>query len=715
MDYFRLLRLIGRFKWLILLVVVAATCATFFGAKLKGSQYQATATIMPQEQALQAMDDVATMTNTMANQDMRGQSAQMRRARVESLIALMMSPRVLGAVIVKLQMPELRLTPADLESMITVDQVTPEVLRVKATAPSAELAKQLANGIVSTFVQFYGDLSTNKINESIDALTDQEQQAKKELIKTKDAVQRYKAARKITALEQQLAGVISRQNAARQASEGTKAQLAELDAQLRQIQILIAKAPKTIRQVEGSNDSPAAQQLRNDIGLLERDLALERGVKTEEHPRIQEIKARLESAKRRLRQEENTMIERVRVVPNPEYATLMQNQMALLTQRGGLAAKVHSLDVSVGRMQRELSTYAGADIQLSTLMQRYGLAEQRYANVATRLRQAEANADSVRRSSAIAIVDTSGDMNPPIDVSGKRVIVLTVAALCLSLALCVFVLAAWQYMDRGIRTTEDTESLVELPVAAIIPRALPRGSTPELPGLAALEPVSPEGEAYRFLALHLLMTRPENPIQVLMLATSKPGTGATTTISNLAATLAQGNRRVVLIDADLRRPSLHNLFNMSNDVGLTSILSEWTPLEEALKKTPVANLMLLPAGPMVENPWALLRSTAMESLLSRLREEADFILIDTPSAAAFADAYNLAPMADGVFMVIRNRHQPTGLEIKIKRMFEEAGAKVFGAVLNDVPMGNVESARYHAHYYGPDSKGSKSPALPGKS
>jgi len=96
MDYFRLLRLIGRFKWLLLLVVIAATTATFFGAKLKGAQYQATATLMPQEQALQAMDDVATMSRNLGEQEMRGQPGQMRRARVESLIALMMSPRVLG-------------------------------------------------------------------------------------------------------------------------------------------------------------------------------------------------------------------------------------------------------------------------------------------------------------------------------------------------------------------------------------------------------------------------------------------------------------------------------------------------------------------------------------------------------------------------------------------------------------------------------------------
>jgi protein-tyrosine kinase len=250
-----------------------------------------------------------------------------------------------------------------------------------------------------------------------------------------------------------------------------------------------------------------------------------------------------------------------------------------------------------------------------------------------------------------------------------------------------------------VRTTSDTEALVELPVAGIIPRALPRAASTPLPQLTALMPVSPEGEAYRFLSLHLLLSRDDNPVRVLMMATAKPGQGATTTLSNLAATLAQGNRRVILVDADLRRPALHKVFETSNEVGLTSVLAEGLPVERALQSTAVPNLALLTAGPANDNPWSLLRSTAMEGLVRRLRSMADFVLIDTPSAAAFADAFNVAPLVDGAFMVVRSCHTPTGIEMKIKEMFEQAGVKVFGAILNDVPLNNVDSCRYHTQYY----------------
>lgn len=712
MDFIRLFQLVLRHKWLILAVVTVATTATWFGVRLRGAAYQATATLMPQEQALQTLDGVASLSNSLGAQDMRNISLQMRKSRMESLIALMMSPRVLGLLIERLG---IQATPADLERLIQVKQVTSEVIRIQATASTPEMAANLANGLASTFVQFYGDLSTTAVSESTKLLNEREAQARKELEACKAAVEKYKASRRISSLSEQLSGTLNRLNAIRQAREGTSAQLAELEAQLREVEAQLARTPEVVRVVEKSNETPTLLQLRNEVATLEKDLALERGTRTESHPRVQELKAKLASAQELLRREEGRLVERVRYAPNPERAVLQQRRGDLKVQRDGVAAKVAALDRSKAKLEREMASYTGADVELSALMQRYAMADQRYNNLLTRLRQAEANADSLRRSSAIAIVDTSGPLNPPVDISKGTAKKLTAVAFVLSLALSVLLLAAWSYLDRAVRTGADAEALVELPVAAIIPRALPRAQTGLPSGLTALMPASPESEAYRFLGLQLLLSRPDNMLRVIMLATAKPGQGATTTIANLAVTLAQGNRRVILVDADLRRPCQHQLFHLSNEVGLSSILSEDLPLKVALQPTRLPGLTVLTGGPPVENPWTLLRSSAMETLVRRLREMADFVLIDTPSAAAFADAFNVAPLVDGVFMVIRSRHQPTGLELKIKRMFEEAGTRVLGAVLNDVPIQNVESCRYHAHYYGPNaarSRGQKAPALP---
>jgi polysaccharide biosynthesis transport protein len=699
MNFARLFQLVYRHKWLLLAIVTVATTATYIGARMKGVVYQATATLMPQEQALQAVED----GGVTGDADQHRSNIQTKRARADSLVALAMSPKVLGPVLARLQaagLPVGSLTPNDLQTMVQVEAVTPEVLRVSAQASTPEVAGEMANAVASTFVQFYGELSTNAVNESLKLLNQQERKAARELEQTRIAVQKYKAQHHIAALNDQLSGVLNRLNAVRQAREGTSAQLAELDAQLKELQAQLGKTPATVRVVEKSNDSPTAQQLRVQLGDLERDLALARGSYTELHPRVQELKAKLATTQRRLRQEEGRLIEHVRLVPNADYAALQTKRREMSQTRDGLVAKLIDYRKSVGQLENEMETYSGADVQLAAFMQRYSIAEQRFSSLTLRLRQAEYNADQIRSASAINLVDTSGPMNPPVDISVNKTRKLTMAAFVLSLALVIFILAAWDYLDRRVRTSADTEALMELPVAGIIPRSLPRAASTPLPQLTALMPVSPEGEAYRFLSLHLLLSRDDNPVRVLMMATAKPGQGATTTISNLATTLAQGNRRVILVDADLRRPMLHTVFETSNEVGLTSVLAEGLPVERALQSTAVPNLALLTAGPANDNPWSLLRSTSMEGLVRRLRQMADFVLIDTPSAAAFADAFNVAPLVDGAFMVVRSRHSPTGIEMKIKEMFEQAGVKVFGAILNDVPMNNVDSCRYHTQYYG---------------
>src|SRR5205823_14440109 len=144
---------------------------------------------------------------------------------------LMLSPRVLGQVGASLHMSA---TPAELENMFHIEAVTPEVLRIHATAPTPEMATDLANGLASTFVSFYGDLSTAAISQSTKALSDQEAQAHQEQEKCKRAVQKYKGSHRISSLSDQLGGALNRLNAVRTAREGTSAQLASLKAELAQ-------------------------------------------------------------------------------------------------------------------------------------------------------------------------------------------------------------------------------------------------------------------------------------------------------------------------------------------------------------------------------------------------------------------------------------------------------------------------------------------------
>lgn len=275
--------------------------------------------------------------------------------------------------------------------------------------------------------------------------------------------------------------------------------------------------------------------------------------------------------------------------------------------------------------------------------------------------------------------------------------VLMTYGVVLAMIFGIGLVVAMDALDNSIRSSTDVEQLLGLPICGVIPAQLP---DPErAPRITYLDPLSPGAESYRLLRTDLLFTAEERPFKSLMLSTGKPGQGATTTVCNLAIALAQAGKRVILVDADLRRPKLHNIFKVKNDVGLTSLLNDECEIEEALKATEMDNLLLLPSGPLPLNPSELLASNKMRALHEQLKPHTDFILFDTPSAIAFSDATVLSSFLDAVLMVIRANNVPRGSEQQVKAMLNKAKANIIGVVLNGMNPEHVDSVHYHYHYY----------------
>jgi capsular exopolysaccharide synthesis family protein len=213
------------------------------------------------------------------------------------------------------------------------------------------------------------------------------------------------------------------------------------------------------------------------------------------------------------------------------------------------------------------------------------------------------------------------------------------------------------------------------------------------------DPLSPLSEAYRFLRTDLLLSTQATDAKAIMVATAKPGQGGTSTVANLGISLAMDGKRVMLIDADMRRPSLHRIFKVANDLGLSNVLANEKDFEEVVLATEVDNLLLIPAGPTPSNPSELLGSPRMRSLVHKLVEHSDYVLFDTPSAIAFTDAVVLSQVVDGVILVVRAQQVPRGAELQVRNLLNKANANILGVVLNDVQPDTVDSYYYHSHYY----------------
>lgn len=211
------------------------------------------------------------------------------------------------------------------------------------------------------------------------------------------------------------------------------------------------------------------------------------------------------------------------------------------------------------------------------------------------------------------------------------------------------------------------------------------------------DPRSPVAEAFRTLRTNLDFSSLDHPVKTLIVTSAGPGEGKSTTLANLAVTTAQSEKKVYLVDCDLRRPTLHKLFGVSNDVGLTTMMRD-----EALRESPplletgVPGLWLLPSGPLPPNPSELLGSKRMEEIIATLKQQADIVLFDAPPITVVTDAAVLASKVDGVLLVFCAGRTKRDHARKAKALLEKVNARLIGVALNNVRFDSTLQTYYAA-------------------
>ncbi len=204
------------------------------------------------------------------------------------------------------------------------------------------------------------------------------------------------------------------------------------------------------------------------------------------------------------------------------------------------------------------------------------------------------------------------------------------------------------------------------------------------------DPRNPAAEAYRTLRTNLTFTALDKPIETLVVTSAGLEAGKSTVLANLAVAMAQGERRTILVDADLRRPGLHEIFGTANERGLTSMIVGETALDNPpLVDAGVENLWLLPSGPQPPNPADILGSRRMEDTIAALKTHADVILFDAPPIIAVTDAVVLGTKVDGVLLVVQAGHTRREDVERAKEQLERVHVRIVGAVLDNAPLGTT--------------------------
>lgn len=216
------------------------------------------------------------------------------------------------------------------------------------------------------------------------------------------------------------------------------------------------------------------------------------------------------------------------------------------------------------------------------------------------------------------------------------------------------------------------------------------------------DPRSPVSEAFRTLRTNLEFVSPDRPVHSLLITSPGPSEGKSTVAANLAISLAQAGKQVILVDADMRKPVQHDLFSLPNATGLTTALVRGV-MPDIYQDTFVPGLRVVTSGPIPPNPAELLGSSMMGALIGALASEADFVIYDTPPVIAVTDAILLAPRLDGVLLTIRLGVTSRDAAKRTKQLLSDSRSRLLGVVLNQVKPGRGYGYYYYYYYYAGDS------------
>jgi succinoglycan biosynthesis transport protein ExoP len=248
-----------------------------------------------------------------------------------------------------------------------------------------------------------------------------------------------------------------------------------------------------------------------------------------------------------------------------------------------------------------------------------------------------------------------------------------------------------EYLDTSVKTIDDVERSLQTPVLGVIPQNV---------GCLIDEGAeSPHAEAYRVLRTNLLFARKDDKLNTVAVVSAGAGEGKSTTVLNLATVFAQSGQRVLIVDSDLRRPTLHKMLHISNSAGLTNYLLKQNPLEEVIQTTAMPTLDFLASGKLPSSSLGILSSTQMKGLIGELKQRYDFVFFDSPPIMGVSDASILASEVDITLQVIQYRRYPQPMNIRAKQLIEKVGGNLVGIVLNNINMSQDESYYYYSGYY----------------
>jgi capsular exopolysaccharide synthesis family protein len=545
------------------------------------------------------------------------------------------------------------------------------LMDLRFQSPDAEYAARAANALANQYIRYSLELRFDASKEANDWLSGQLEEIRQKVADSDQALQAFKERNRAVSLDGRQSIVVQKLTALNQ--QLTDARLARFDREARYQQLAeLRRRGEPLDAYPTVMESAVVQQLKRELAEQQtRQAEFRRQEFGENYGPLKAVTAEVETTTIRLNAEIGKIAEAVRT----EFETARAKEDAMA--RALEVQKSEALGVDRNAIEyAQLERDAESNRQL-------------YENLL--LRTNETSISNEYKGSNIQVVDAAETPRAPVLPNTRRDLMLSgLAGLGMGLLLAFGV----EYFDSRIKSPEEIKTHLGLPFLGIVPVAPGSEQAQEAPLLA--ETVAPAfAEAIRAVRTAVIFSSAEAGARSVVVTSTGPGEGKTVISSSLAIALAQAGQRTLVVDADLRRPRLHEALGRSAEPGLSNVLIGDVPLSDALRATSVANLTMLSAGHLPPNPAELLGSPRYLALFEEMKRRFDWIVLDAPPVMPVTDAAIVARPAGGVVFVIGSEMTPRQSALTALEHLRAANAKFVGAVLNRV---NIQR---HAYYYAP--------------
>lgn len=540
---------------------------------------------------------------------------------------------------------------------------------VSVTSSDPAFAARAADALVEEYVDMNLEIRLQTTEKSLAWLNDEIKKQQKMVEDGERAMAQYRESNNALSLEDRQNTVVASLNQLNDQVTRVKGERIQIEALYNQIKSLPPTA--SAENIPAISQNPSVLSLRQRLGELQRDRVNLSERYGEKHPDVLKNIAAIEDTTKQYQSAMAAAVDSVR--NNYETSVAQERRLsAALEEAKGAAMDLNRKSVSYTVLEREANS-------------------NRQVYEALLQRENELQVISNSRGNNVRLMDRAVVPGAPFSPDIRRNLMLgAFAGLLLALGLVL----AIDYLDDTVKTPEDITRRLKLPFLGLVPAIKSDGHP-----LLSSEVPHEFGEAFRALRTSLVFSTSTEGTRVIAVTSAQPLEGKTTTVCNMAIALAYGGSRVLLVDGDMRRPSVGRTLGLDNQIGLSHLLTGQATARQTIHKTAVQNLWVMTAGATPPNPSELLASDRMKTLIANVENGPfDWVLIDTPPVLAVTDAVIIAPWVSGVVFVIGSEMTQRRLAERAIETLAASHPHVLGAVLNRVDI--ARNKYYYSRYYG---------------